>query len=124
MESLEAIKDGKLYWEDGFRTYGEHLLAELEKLHSDVPMVGRFRAPIPFEHTYEELYFTIKRGRSNLAKFNPLAKKLVRVYEHYQSGPWMPKTVTVFDSSLREDVTRIVSELNEKSGKHFDVKYA
>ena len=85
-------------------------------------MRGKFKAPIHFEPGYEELFFTIKKGKGILSRLNQFAKKLVRIHENYQSGPFLPKTITA-DISMKNSIEKIVPELESKTGEHFEVKY-
>lgn len=125
MESLETIKDGKLYWETGFETYGGHLLKRLQELRPNIPMFGIYSTPM-FSGASKgdpiDLYYKIKKGQEGtFAELNPFARILVTVHEHSYIAH--KSIVTIHDSSLREDVTQVISELNEKSGKDFKVMY-
>lgn len=124
METLESIKEGKLYWEDSIRTYGEHLLAQLQRRYPDKQMVGRFSQSLLRDAEYNKVCYTIREGSSRFIHFNPLAKKLVRLSDTRITVGGAQGIVSIFDEELREDATGLVTELNEKTGKNFKVIYS
>ena len=130
MESLEAVRGGKLHAKDSFRVYGEHLLCRLQELHPDTSMFGRLKPVYDNECNFlEKLYFIIAEGKKGdggfFAGLNPFAKKSRRLLIAYENRFGLgTKRITVHESSLRGDVEQIVTELNKKSGRRFDVKYS
>jgi len=124
MESLESIREGKLYWEDEVKTYSEHFLAKLQELYPSNPMFLRCRFPIPFESGYNEAHCRIKKGKGILDRLNPFAKTLVKIETNFRANDIIPGTVTVLEDSLRENIDNIVKKLNEESGESFRVIYS
>ena len=119
--TLDMVKENKLCWEDSVRTYGKALLNRVQERYSDIPMVGIFIPDISGETVHRDVYFTIKKGKSLLAKFNPFARKIARVDSDTCS--LIPDTVTIFDGSLRNTIEGVVEDLNEESGLSFEVRY-
>jgi len=109
---LRGVKNGDFYWDDALRIYGESLLSQLQELHPEIPMWGKFKAPI----------FNIKKGRGILSRLNPFAKKLVEIFDYPNYSSLSPKTITAH-ISMKNSIERIVPELESKTGEHFEVKY-
>jgi hypothetical protein len=123
MELLKHIRERKFDEEKSFKIYGEHLLERLKESHPNLPMVSKFKRPIPVEPGECDLYFTIKKGSSLFHKLNPFSKKLAVMYDPCGHS-WTDRHVLVVESSLRDDISRIVSELNQESGYDFKIAYA
>lgn len=120
MKGLEDIEGIKITESNALRIYGECLLERLQKV-MDFALEGNVKNESYLYHgeraVMEGVYAIKKRG-GIFSRFNPFAKKIVRII-----GPKgaLPGVVTVYDRSVGKDVSDLVKELNSRSKLDFKI---